>query len=556
MKNNDAQLIQRTLDADDAAFAKLVEKYQKQVHTLVWRKIGDFHFAEEITQDTFLKAYQQLRTLRKPQRFASWLYVIASNLCGTWLRNQNIRTQLQQDIDNTVTERLTYSEYVVTENNRIIAETQRDVVKKLLAKLGESERTIMTLHYFGEMSCPEIGAFLGVSANTVKSRLRRAQQRLKKEEPMIREALDNFKITPNLTDTIMREISRTKPATPSGSNPLVPWTVAFSTLAVVLLMLGFGSHQYLERFHKPYSFDATAEMTVDIVEAPLVANLESKPDVRTQIGKIRALDKQYNHDLQPNNIAAAITEAQGDEIVEDYTKWELPEKAKARLGKGGINAMQFSPDGTLLAVGNDIGIWLYDVKTGKEISLFPGICESLAFSSDGRFLANGGFGKRRGNELQLWEITTRKKVSLTSAPRSATALHFSEDGKTLVSVDSWGATISRLDIETGKKNVTHLEEQPDSLGHIIEVYAFTHDKVAGGKRDGKIRLWDTATGKKLITLSGHAVENQEPLPDTHVLALAFSPDGTRLASGSTDTTVRLWDTINDEPITLREHRLG
>ncbi|MYB02583.1 WD40 repeat domain-containing protein [Candidatus Poribacteria bacterium] len=240
--------------------------------------------------------------------------------------------------------------------------------------------------------------------------------------------------------------------------------------------------------------------------------------------------------------------------MEDYTQWELPKAAKMRLGKGGINDIQFSPDGTQLAVGNDLGIWLYDLKTGKEISLFPGLCESLAFSPDGRFLANGGFGKLR-RELQVWEITTRRKISLTGESRPATALRFSEDSKTLVSVDSWGATISRLDIETGKKGVTELEGQPDSLGHLIEAYAFTHDRVAGGKIDGKIRLWDTTTGKKLTTLSGHAVENQDPSLDTYVLALAFSPDGTRLASGSTDTTIRLWDTAthNDEPTILRKH---
>ena len=250
-----------------------------------------------------------------------------------------------------------------------------------------------------------------------------------------------------------------------------------------------------------------------------------------------------------------FAEAQTEEPMKDYSKWELPHAAKMRLGKGGINDMQFSPDGTQLAVGNDMGIWLYDVKTGKEISLFTGICESLAFSPDGRFLANGGFGKLRGEELQLREITTGRKVSFTDASRPATALRFSEDNKILVSVDSWGATISRLDIETGERDVTNLEGQPDSLGHIIEVYTFTHDSVAGGKRDGKIRLWDTTTGKKLTTLNGHAVEDQDPSLDTYVLTLAFSPDGTRLASGSTDTTVRLWDTStsNDAPITLRKH---
>ena len=241
MKNNDVQLIHRILDGDDTAFAELVEKYQKQVHALVWRKIEDFHIAEEITQDTFLKAYQELGTLKKPQRFASWLYVIATNRCSTWLRKKHLRRQLLEGMDVAQPEKVTYSEHVVVENEQITIETQRNVVKKLLAKLEESERTVMTLHYFGEMSCTEIGAFLGVSANTIKSRLRRAQQRLQKEEPMIREALDNFKITPNLTENIMQEISQTKPIAPSGSKPLVPWAVAASTLVVVLLMLGFGN---------------------------------------------------------------------------------------------------------------------------------------------------------------------------------------------------------------------------------------------------------------------------------------------------------------------------
>ena len=60
--------------------------------------------------------------------------------------------------------------------------------------------------------------------------------------------------------------------------------------------------------------------------------------------------------------------AQTDEIVDTYPQWELPEAAKMRLGKGDINAIQFSPDGTQLAVGTDIGVWLYDVKTGEELS--------------------------------------------------------------------------------------------------------------------------------------------------------------------------------------------
>ena len=304
MKTTDVELIRSTLNGDDTAFTELVKKYQKPVHALVWRKIGDFHIAEEITQDTFLTAYQELATLKKPQSFASWLYVIAANNCSTWLRKKRLWTE---PLEDTRLQEATYSGYVVAENERTEAEAQREVVKKLLAKLQESERTVITLHYFGEMSSSEIGAFLGVSANTVRSRLRRAQQRLKREEPMIREALENFQITPNLIENIMREISRTKQVAPSGGKPLVPWVIGVSAVAIMLLMLGF-SNQYLSRFQKPYNFNAASEMTVELIEAPVVLNLEAEPDNRTQLGNANAQDKNSGIGNQVDDVAPLALE--------------------------------------------------------------------------------------------------------------------------------------------------------------------------------------------------------------------------------------------------------
>ena len=69
MKNDDVELIQQVLADDENAFTELVKKYQKPVHALAWRKIGDFHVAEEITQDTFLIVYQRLHTLKDPNLF-------------------------------------------------------------------------------------------------------------------------------------------------------------------------------------------------------------------------------------------------------------------------------------------------------------------------------------------------------------------------------------------------------------------------------------------------------------------------------------------------------
>ena len=190
MRNDNTVLIQRILAGDATAFEHLVRKYQKQVHTLAWRKIRDFHIAEDITQETFLQVYQKLETLEDPARFPRWLYVITDRLCIAWLRRNQRRTEPLENPEISEVETEAYSRYIATEHAKTLAEARHDLVEELLAKLKKTHRTTLTLHYLEGMTYAEISNVLGVSENTVKSRLRRARQHLRQYEFMVPAALD------------------------------------------------------------------------------------------------------------------------------------------------------------------------------------------------------------------------------------------------------------------------------------------------------------------------------------------------------------------------------
>ncbi len=205
MRNDDVALVRHTLAGDEIAFATLVEKYRKQVHALAWRTIGDFHIAQDITQETFLKAHQKLGVLKDPQRFSGWLNAIATRLCLAWFREKRLSVQLSENVSNATRRNDPYSGYLVGEQAKEASQELCDLVKKWLAKLPENERTVMTLHYFDGMLCEDIAVFLGVTTNTIKSRLNRARNRLKKNESLGQSALDDFRSFATLNETVKTE---------------------------------------------------------------------------------------------------------------------------------------------------------------------------------------------------------------------------------------------------------------------------------------------------------------------------------------------------------------
>ena len=297
MIEEDVQLIRRILSGDDAAFTALVRKYQKSVHALAWRKIGDFHYAEEITQDIFLQVYNKLSTLKDPRQFAGWLYVMTSRHCSNWRRDNKSRLQLLETIVMDTVDKSAYERYISEQREAESVEKRQKLVKKLIDRLPESERTVMTLYYLGEMTTREISRFLGVSVHTITSRLQRARRRLQQDETLlIQEMLGSFQLSADLAEIITQKIANTKPiAVPPTKSP-IPWFAVGVAAILVVLMLGF-SNKYLARFQSPYSFEAASEPTIEIIEAPIVLETDAKPAKRNQVGRATTTGKISSADL-------------------------------------------------------------------------------------------------------------------------------------------------------------------------------------------------------------------------------------------------------------------
>ena len=364
MEQNDAQLIHRILQGDQEAFTPLVKKYQKGVHALVWRKIGDFHIAQEITQDTFLKAYQKLGTLKNLNQFPGWLYVIAANLANDYLRRNRLPME-SLDADNTnEVNKVSYSKYQADKQAEEADETRREIVKKLLRKLPESERTVMMMHYLGEMTITSISEFLGVSQNTIKSRLSRARNRLRKEEDVLQQNLGSFQLPDQLTENIMREVSHLSPVPAPTGKPVAPLAVSAASAVLIFLMMGVGS-QYLSRFQKPYSLDATSEPTVEIIDAVFVLDSPAKPAIRSQAGSSVTPGKGLGAGQQSDEPLFATLPVDNTRVATPKPQWK---QTKGPVG-GNVQSLFVTANGNLYAgAGTDLYTLTDDGNAWRSIT--------------------------------------------------------------------------------------------------------------------------------------------------------------------------------------------
>ena len=168
----DECLVEACLQGDRDAFGALVTKYQSLVYGVCYNMTGNPIEAEDLSQETFLKAYIQLHALRDASKFANWMYRIAVNVCRMWGRQRERESSLVQSLTESA------SEAVEPEST---SPYESEDVFRAVNTLSHENRLAVRLYYMSGMNSKQISQFLGISLDAVKSRLCQARKQLRKQ---------------------------------------------------------------------------------------------------------------------------------------------------------------------------------------------------------------------------------------------------------------------------------------------------------------------------------------------------------------------------------------
>ena len=169
--------IDRVLNGDSNAFAPLINRYKDLIFTLVIKIVKDREDAEEVAQDSFIKAYQKLDSFEGKSKFSTWLYTIAYRNALTKVRKKKLETT---DIDSYVLDNHK-DDHDFPQLEAIKNGEQQKYVREAIDRLGETDSLLITLFYLHDNSIEEIQEITEMSQSNVKVRLFRARKKLHNE---------------------------------------------------------------------------------------------------------------------------------------------------------------------------------------------------------------------------------------------------------------------------------------------------------------------------------------------------------------------------------------
>ena len=176
---DDAQIVRQVLKGQRELFGVLLERYQKPIFNFIYRFYGNYDLAQELTQETFLRCYQFLKSYDTKRKFSTWLYAVAKNLCIDELKKQKSAREISLDdamaaVDRKDAERGTRKDQQV----QCIRKEEDFRLLEALQELPSPARTVLLLHYFQGLSYQEIGEALALPVSTIKIRIFRAKKSL------------------------------------------------------------------------------------------------------------------------------------------------------------------------------------------------------------------------------------------------------------------------------------------------------------------------------------------------------------------------------------------
>ena len=164
----DAELVKAVLNGQKHLFAELVRRYERPVRGIALEVLGDYHSATDVSQDAFVRAYERLAGLRKPESFGPWLMKITRRFALDSARRRPKEIQLETKIAGAIE----------NPNGRLKEDKQR--LLAAVVKLPKAEKQVVMLRYFGDNSVNDVAEILGRNVGTVTKQLSRARVRLRK----------------------------------------------------------------------------------------------------------------------------------------------------------------------------------------------------------------------------------------------------------------------------------------------------------------------------------------------------------------------------------------
>jgi len=306
MMQEDAILVQKTLEGDEQAFHRLIMKYYAKIYALILSWVKNPEDAKDLAQEVFLEAYLDLGSLRHREQFRIWLQQIARHQCQDWLRKEKTYIQLDENI---------ICETPLADEVLILRETLAKVMKAI-DELPESESQLLKERYLDDASYDDLEAKHGLSHSVLAMRLLRARQHVREKIKLLSGVL-----VLSWQDMAKKIFVGGMEAVKIGVK-----TKLIITGIAVILILG-GSGVWIWHFHQ-YSGDMSKSLGSQETSKLSLASIKQDSDVKTTSNKIAdtIIEKQKQNDI--NGTDANIHSQEMQELQKDTQTGVEDELAK------------------------------------------------------------------------------------------------------------------------------------------------------------------------------------------------------------------------------------